>query len=273
MSVRAMSWAYSQRVGNPGRKLILVTLADHADDEGLAWPSVPRISEYSEVSERTVREHLVALEEMGLIVREEGWRSDGGRTSNRYRLQLHRPHVVAGTPPAKSAGGGTAKSAGAPPQDSQGPPAKSAGAGEPPTGVPLEPSVEPSVERGAALEFDELRSYLGPDLADQVLPSWRSRPGWSPREDRSLLSQWGPGGLDPTAWKDDTGSLIPEADRPRLLSLVLIRMAGESQRLHGRLFRRVLQAVIQEQQGGHGARASPTAVNPRVRETLERLGL
>lgn len=86
MSVRARSWAYSQRVGNPGRKLVLVTIADRCDPAGGCWMSIAEISQRSEVSERTAIEHLRALKARGFISITSSHRVDGGQDVNRYEL-------------------------------------------------------------------------------------------------------------------------------------------------------------------------------------------
>ncbi len=53
------------------QKLVLLALADCANDEGLAWPSVATIAKKSGCNERTVQRNLRALEDAGLIVRDE----------------------------------------------------------------------------------------------------------------------------------------------------------------------------------------------------------
>lgn len=304
MSVRAMTWAWDQRMESPPRKLVLLALADHADDRGRCWPTIDQVAAKAELSPRTVRRYLSELERMGLVRRQRRRRKDGTLGTYAYGLSMRtsssgriRPLAEEDEEPPRQevegvqlpSGSSSVSSGRSRPLDtananpsedgvntgiSSGASGRSrpvAGSDQWPDPVVTsgrscgraEPSVEPSDSPPPcggppplATEVDDLADYLGQELADHVLPSWRARPGWSRREDGALLSQWGPGGLDPTAWRDGTGTPIPEGDRPRLLALVLVRMAGEGQRLHGRLFRRVLQAVIQEQQSP-AARGSP----------------
>ena len=50
MSVRAMAWAFEQRVGSPMAKLVLLKLADHADENGECFPSIGRIAADTEMN-------------------------------------------------------------------------------------------------------------------------------------------------------------------------------------------------------------------------------
>lgn len=70
MSMNLMAKAMSIKVGNPLRKLVLIKLADNANDEGECWPSYQHIADQCEVSRSTVKSHIRALEDMGLLKRE-----------------------------------------------------------------------------------------------------------------------------------------------------------------------------------------------------------
>ena len=71
MSVRATTWAFGQRVGSPMAKLVLLSLADHHNDETGTdpFPAIETIAAETEMNERSVRRHLDALEAAGLIAR------------------------------------------------------------------------------------------------------------------------------------------------------------------------------------------------------------
>jgi hypothetical protein len=86
MSVKVMGWALEQVVGNATRKLILLGLADHADDRGVCYPSVATLARYAETSERTVQRNLSALEEDGFIRRGVRTRENGSQTSNQFSV-------------------------------------------------------------------------------------------------------------------------------------------------------------------------------------------
>lgn len=70
MSIKLMSDAWSTPLPAM-QKLVLLAIADCANDEGLAWPSVATIAKKSGCNERTVQRNLRALEEAGLLIREE----------------------------------------------------------------------------------------------------------------------------------------------------------------------------------------------------------
>lgn len=70
MSIRIMSDIWEMPFP-PTDKLVFLALADCANDEGLAWPSIATIARKSGVSERTVQRSIRSGEKAGLIRREE----------------------------------------------------------------------------------------------------------------------------------------------------------------------------------------------------------
>lgn len=84
MSGKAVGWAMEQRTGSPTMKLVLLKLADNAN-EWKAWPSVQLIAEDTELSERAVREHLRNLESLGLIRAQKRF-EDGVQLPTMYQL-------------------------------------------------------------------------------------------------------------------------------------------------------------------------------------------
>ena len=90
MSVSLMAKAMGVKVGNSLRKLVLIKLADNANDKGECWPSYQHIADQCECSKSAVRNHIDALEDMGLIKRENrvGVNNGKGNTSNVYYLNL-----------------------------------------------------------------------------------------------------------------------------------------------------------------------------------------
>ncbi|WP_098027794.1 helix-turn-helix domain-containing protein [Escherichia coli] len=70
MSMNLMAKAMNIKVGNPLRKLVLIKLADNANDNGECWPSYQHVADQCEVSRSTVKSHIRALEEMGILKRE-----------------------------------------------------------------------------------------------------------------------------------------------------------------------------------------------------------
>lgn len=88
MSFQAMSWAVRQYCPTPTSKLILILLANYADEHNSCFPSRDKIAELSNCDERTVRRSLKQLQESGFLRIESRYRQDGGQTSNRYFLTM-----------------------------------------------------------------------------------------------------------------------------------------------------------------------------------------
>ena len=88
MSIQAVAWAISQRVGSPTGKVLLMCLANYANEKGECWPSQKTISREAELSERSTRDWLQKLEAQGFISRSRRHRSDGSRTSDHVVLNL-----------------------------------------------------------------------------------------------------------------------------------------------------------------------------------------
>jgi len=86
-----MTWAFEQQV-EPHAKLVLLALANRANHEtGLCYPGQDLIALECSMSSRTVRRHLKALEERGLVVRRARMLPEGrGRTSDEYRLAYYQ---------------------------------------------------------------------------------------------------------------------------------------------------------------------------------------
>lgn len=79
--------AMKTRVGNPLRKLVLIKLADNANDMGECWPSYQHIADQCEIDRSTVRRHIKNLEEQRLL-RIENRDGPKGNSSNLYFLTL-----------------------------------------------------------------------------------------------------------------------------------------------------------------------------------------
>jgi hypothetical protein len=91
MSIAAMNWAWLIFL-SPTQKLVLMSLADNADDEGVCWPSIATIARKCSISERTAQRVVAELIRKGLLYSHARYKSDGSRTSNKYKLSLVVPH-------------------------------------------------------------------------------------------------------------------------------------------------------------------------------------
>ena len=93
MSVWAQSWAYEQRLGkwreikggkrtwkgDPGAKSVLAAVATFADETGYAYCGQDTLAEMTDMTERSVREHLHNLEHAYGKIRREHRRKGSGR--------------------------------------------------------------------------------------------------------------------------------------------------------------------------------------------------
>lgn len=105
MSMRLMAQAMSIKVGNPLRKLVLIKLADNANDDGICFPSYQYIADVCEISKASARTHIDALIEMGFISKKARKNKDGS-SSNLYILHLGNGMPADSTGmPADSTGG------------------------------------------------------------------------------------------------------------------------------------------------------------------------
>lgn len=138
-------------------KAVLISLADNANDEGVCWPSVQRISERTCLSERAVRNALRWLEEAGILTSHQ-------RTGRSTWYTVTPASYAPGTtcPPAPDA----------PPPRHDVPPTPAPGA---PITV-IEPSIEPS-EGASAPVAKSQRKISVPvqaivDLFNETLPEF-----------------------------------------------------------------------------------------------------
>jgi hypothetical protein len=80
-----MNWAWGQNLP-PTPKLILMALADAANDSDECWPSVTIVAQKCCVSVRTVQRTLLQFESLELMAVTPRYTSGGRQTSNGYRL-------------------------------------------------------------------------------------------------------------------------------------------------------------------------------------------
>ena len=67
MSIDATRWAWRQQVSRSADKLVLLSLADRADENHRAFPSVERLSQDTCCDRKTIIRAVARLEESGLI--------------------------------------------------------------------------------------------------------------------------------------------------------------------------------------------------------------
>lgn len=83
MSFKVTNWVWARSESRNGARLVMLALADRADDSGFAWPSVDDLAERTRLTPRAVRKCVGELVALGELEVENG----GGRhRSNRYRI-------------------------------------------------------------------------------------------------------------------------------------------------------------------------------------------
>ena len=111
MSNEAMNWA--RKCGatgtlRPGEVLVLMLMADHADEQWSCHPSASKLARDSNQSERTITTQLKRLRELGLISVENVYGPGRGRVGVRYYLHETALDRLAAAPendsPAEIAG-------------------------------------------------------------------------------------------------------------------------------------------------------------------------
>ena len=83
MSIKLMTAVWEREDLTSTHKLVLLALADWANDEGLCWPSINRLAAKTSMAGRSVQRLIRQLEEMGFILREE----EIGK-GNRYWIKM-----------------------------------------------------------------------------------------------------------------------------------------------------------------------------------------
>lgn len=96
MSLKAMNWVWEHSPAVGTELLVLLAIADNADDAGAnAYPSTDTLARKTRLDTRTVQRVIRRLEEHGHVVVDRG----GGRAANRYSVLLTTPHQPVDNPP------------------------------------------------------------------------------------------------------------------------------------------------------------------------------
>ena len=67
MSVKIMSAVFESETLGPTERLIMLSLADHADDAGRCYPSIARLRQRTGLSERAIQSNIRSLQAAGYI--------------------------------------------------------------------------------------------------------------------------------------------------------------------------------------------------------------
>lgn len=229
MSLAATAWAKRERVGKAGAKLVLMVLADYANDDWESWPRLDTLTFESEQGRRTVQRHLRFLEDQGLIQTKSRMSASSKRqTSNIYRLNPDAGEGRQNAPPAGPKEGPEsppnqgrqidAPTPEADPKEGRQNDARGAVYRPPPGAVyrpPLELPEELPCEqlRASAAADGGFREWLGPEYLEVVRP-WLEHYGVTDAQLSQLMIQIGPKGFARNVWLG-----TPTAEHPRLLAV------------------------------------------------------
>jgi hypothetical protein len=103
MSILMMSKVWSLDHLEPAEKLVLLAIADFADDQGQAWPSIPTLARKSSLSKDTVRRKIRKLSSEGILAMSPRKDKTGRDTSYNFRLF---PNIYSDTPQGSTMQGG-----------------------------------------------------------------------------------------------------------------------------------------------------------------------
>lgn len=102
MSIECLNKALKIKGLSPTKKLILVLLANYADEKGSCYPSLKHIAEIIGLkTTKTIRTAIQEFESLGYLKIEYRKLENGGNTSNKYHLKLdtvfNNPKVIEDT--------------------------------------------------------------------------------------------------------------------------------------------------------------------------------
>jgi hypothetical protein len=148
-----------------GRKMVLLALCDSANDDGKCWPSIESLMQKCSMGERTVQQHVAAMEDADIIKRD----MRAGR-STMYNIDPRKLCTPADSAPPQKLHPTPAENDGKPPQISHPTPADFA-----PRTV-KEPKAEPKkkrkVARGTRLPSDWILKGKHAKAAAEIEPEW-----------------------------------------------------------------------------------------------------
>ena len=165
MSVGAIDWAFKvQGVFAPG-KLVLLALANFANNMNQSWASQSTLAKMTGLTTKTIRKALKDLEAEGFINREERRREDGSRASDLITLNIAQ---VGTQQPENPSGGGE------PPSGGVGNDVPGGGEARSPL-TTFEPSTEPSIGTKTPPTPPQAGGKRGHRLPDDWQPSPQDR--------------------------------------------------------------------------------------------------
>ena len=160
MSIKIMTRVWDNGPDNQGELLVLLALADFADDAGNCWPSLATIAAKARIQERSARRIVRRLENAGYLKTVVG----GGRHGcNQYRVNPDPKSPRTESPP-----------------DPDAPKTRTLTTQNPDPSVPrtvIEPSIEPSKSNSARDILDVLCQWTSEEAARSFVAYRRKQKG------------------------------------------------------------------------------------------------
>lgn len=193
MSIAVMSYVWDNSPAKGAELLVQLALADAANPDGVAWPSIAKLASMARCTEPTVRRTLEKWGEAGELQIFVGGFLDGKNQSNTYRIVMgrqdlttppERPDVTTvGKPRYPQAGIPSPPARKEPPvgTTTEPPPAEAAGDGQlfapPPPVVPPDSSSEEAaeLERKIQVVWDHYYGHYGDKLRIKGLTDSRRK--------------------------------------------------------------------------------------------------
>lgn len=167
MSGMVVGWAFKQNTGAPAAKLVLVKLADNANEQGFCFTSIEKLVEHTELGQSTVYKHMAALEATGLVRPVKGVHPEHGYPIDGYQLAV--PEEWQAIPPRGKGKGKIPPGGKHIPAHGNGIPP--AGKEIPPRGMHIEePSSEPSIEPSSEQDAASPPGLAADLFGDPILP-------------------------------------------------------------------------------------------------------
>lgn len=112
MSIDLMNqvWKHANLTGT--KLIIMLALADMANDEGICFPSIETIAHKARVNKRNTQQHIRDLVADGYISREENFVQSGRQTSNIYKVLPIKSGNIGSLPVSPATGEGVASDRG-----------------------------------------------------------------------------------------------------------------------------------------------------------------
>lgn len=99
MSIFAMSYVWDNSPAKGAELLVQLAIADAANPDGVAWPSIPKLAKMARCTEPTVRRAIEHWGQSGELQVFVGGFLDGKNQSNTYRIVMGRQDLT--TPPER----------------------------------------------------------------------------------------------------------------------------------------------------------------------------